>query len=191
MGTTLLEVCNRALSRIGVARIGALTEATAGARAVAACFPSVPDWVLRIWRWSFAIKRVPLLNPQDASETGYAWRYELPADYLNWAGDALGEFHSGVLSVVEGGSLLTDKGSPFELRYVSRVIDAGDWDAAFAEVVAWKIALEVQPELAPGAVVATLLNEFHESLRDAHRSGAIEMVLSMGTAGDDWLIARI
>ena len=186
MGTTLLEVCNRALSRLGAARIGTLTEATAGARSVAACFPSVPDWVLRTWRWSFAIQRTALTNPENVSETRYAWKYALPTDYLNWAGDRL-----GTSEVMEGGSLLSDRDAPFELRYVGRVVDAGDWDAAFAEVVAWKIALEVQPELAPAAVVATLLDSFHEALRDAHRSGAIEAVPSTGIESIDWLIARL
>ena len=186
MGTTLLEVCNRALSRIGATRIGALTEATAAARAVSACFPGVPDSLLRTWRWSFAIQRTALTNPENVSETGYAWKYALPVDYLNWAGDML-----GASEVVEGGSLLSDKDAPFELRYVARVVDAGDWDAAFAEVMAWKIAMEVQPELAPGAVVATLLGGFHEALRNAHRSGAIEAVPGMGTTGNDWLVARL
>ena len=186
MGTTLLEVCNRGLSRIGAARIGALTEATAGARAVSACFPGVPDWVLRTWRWSFAIQRTALTNPESALATGYAWRYALPADYLNRAGDMLGDF-----GVVEGGSLLCDKDAPFQLRYVARVLDAGNWDTAFAEVLSWKIALEAQPELAPAAVVATLLDGFHEALRNAHRSGAIEAVPGMGTTGNDWLVARL
>ena len=66
MGTTLLEVANRALARLGAVRITALTDTTAPAKAVAACFPGVPDWVLRSWKWRFALNRVALTNPKRA-----------------------------------------------------------------------------------------------------------------------------
>jgi hypothetical protein len=69
MGTTLLEVANRALGRLGAVRITALTDTTASAKAVAACFPGVPDWVLRSWLWKFALNRVALTNPEAAEGT--------------------------------------------------------------------------------------------------------------------------
>ena len=64
MGTTLLEVANRALGRLGVVRITALTDTTAPAKAVSACFPGVPDWVLRSWQWKFAIAAVAISHEQ-------------------------------------------------------------------------------------------------------------------------------
>ena len=189
MGTTLLDVCNRALSRIGVARIGALTEATPAARAVSACFPSVPDWVLRSRKWRFAISRVALTNPEAAQGTAWTWRYTLPPDFFEVIPE---DTHlDDVEFIIEANRLLCDLETPVWLRYVRQVTDPAQWDPAFAEVLSWKLALEIQPELAPGAVVATLLNEFDEALRGAHRSGAIEMAPSMGAAGDDWLSARI
>ena len=60
MATTILAVCNRALSKIGAPRINTLSEDTPSAVAVGACFPSLPDWVLRAYRWRFALKRVVL-----------------------------------------------------------------------------------------------------------------------------------
>ena len=49
MATTLLAVCNRALSKIGAPRINALTDDNPSALALAACLPGVPDWVLRAY----------------------------------------------------------------------------------------------------------------------------------------------
>jgi len=187
MGTTLLEVCNRALSRVGAARILSLGDTTAAARAVSACFPSAPDWVLRSWRWAFAIKREALTPAVDASEVGYAWRYSIPADYLTWAPEEAAE-----PVMVEGGSVLSDQEAPLWFRYVSQVTDPAQWDAAFAEVLSWKLALEIQPELGPSLLRSTILEGFHEAVRDARRSGAIE---SVGRGAlermEDWLMARL
>lgn len=187
MGTTLLDVCNRALSRVGAARMLSMVDVSAIARAVVACFPSAPDWVLRSWRWTFAIKREALSNPLDASELGYAWRYALPADYLTWAP----EFQTEPV-VVEGGSVLSDQDAPLWFRYVSQVTDPSEWDAAFAEVLAWKLALEIQPELGPNILRTTLLDGFHEAVRDAQRSGAIEPVgRGVPEVLDRWLTSRL
>jgi hypothetical protein len=170
MGTTLLEVANRALGRLGAVRITALTDTTASAKAVAACFPGVPDWVLRSWRWRFALRREALFSPEPVPGGAYAWRYALPADYLGWA--ACEEDTEAL--VLEGLGVLSDREAPLWLRYVAQVTDPGQWDPAFAEVLSWKLAVEMQPELAPAVSPFTLSSDFASALKQAHRSGAIE-----------------
>jgi hypothetical protein len=170
MGTTLLEVANRALGRLG---------------AVSACFPGVPDWVLRSWRWRFALRREGLLNAEPVPGGAYAWRYALPADYLGWAGceedmEAL---------VLEGLGVLSDRDAPLWLRYVAQVTDPGQWDPAFAEALSWKLAMEMQPELAPEMSPFTLSAGFESALKQAHRSGAIEPACSVLQALN-WEVAR-
>jgi hypothetical protein len=83
MGTTILEVVNRALGRLGAVRITALTDTTAPANAVSACFLGAPDWVLRSGLWKFAISRVALTNPEAAEGTDWTLRYTLPPDCLD------------------------------------------------------------------------------------------------------------
>jgi hypothetical protein len=188
MGTTLLDVCNRALSRVGAIRITALTDTSALAKAVSACFPSAPDWVLRTWHWKFAIKRAELRNPEAATGTAWTWRYTLPSDYFEILPH--GTHMDDVEFVEEGGSLLCDVEAPLELRYVSQVTDAALWDAAFTEVLAWKIAMEIQPEFSTAVSLLSLKVSFAGALREAQRSGAIERGVDEEQT-DRWLAARM
>ena len=172
MGTTLLEVANRALSRLGAVRITALTDTTAPAKAVSACFPGVPDWVLRSWLWKFALTRVALTNPEVAEGTDWKWKYTLPPDCLDIVPQDTPL--DDVEFVEEAGTLLCDLEAPLWLRYVRQVTDPGQWDPAFAEVLSWKLALEMQPELAPEVSQFTLRAGFESALKQALRSGAVE-----------------
>ena len=204
---SLLDVCNRALSRIGVARIVALNESSAAARAMSACFPSVPDSVLASWVWSFAIWREELYYAEqrlvDSGGDGvFLWAYELPADCLAVApeagmkiGAAVDGGNGGLWARVEGGWLLTEQGPPLNLRYVAQVTDASAWDPAFCEVLAWRLAQEVQPELAPGFAVAQLASGLAAALRSARRCGAIEgpsgLMGAVGVEDGRWLVSRL
>jgi hypothetical protein len=172
MGTTILEVANRALGRIGAVRITALTDTTASAKAVSACFPGVPDWVLRSWLWKFAINRVALTNPEAAEGTDWTWKYTLPPDCLDIVPQDTPL--DDVEFVEEAGTLLCDLEAPLWLRYARQVTDPGQWDPAFAEVLSWKLALEMQPELAPAVSPFTLSAGFESALKQALRSGAVE-----------------
>jgi hypothetical protein len=171
MGTTILEVANRALSRLGAVRITALTDTTAPAKAVSACFPGVPDWVLRSWRWKFAINRVALTNPEAAEGTEWTWRYTLPPDCFEVVPEDT--LLDDVEWVIEAGGLLCDMEAPVWLRYVRQVPDLGQWDPAFAEALSWKLAMEMQPELAPEMSPFTLRAGFESALKQALRSGAL------------------
>jgi hypothetical protein len=172
MGTTLLEVANRALSRLGALRITALTDTTAPAKAVSACFPGVPDWVLRSWLWKFALTRVALTNPEVAEGTDWKWKYTLPPDCLDIVPQDTPL--DDVEFVEEAGTLLCDLEAPLWLRYVRQVTDPGQWDPAFAEVLSWKLALEMQAELAPEVSQFTLRAGFESALRQARLSGAVK-----------------
>ena len=185
---TLLDVCNRALSRIGVARIAGLNEGSPSGRAMSACFPSVPDAVLATWPWSFAIRREVLYYAEPRCvETAAAWAYELPADCLAIAPEFGGGSAGGKM---EGGLFVTEQGPPLNLRYVAQITDASEWDSAFCEVLAWRLAIEVQPELAPAFAEARLRTGLSNVLRTARRTGAME---SNGAtlADSTWLLSRL
>jgi hypothetical protein len=66
---------------------------------------------------------------------------------------------------VEGRSLLTNQTPPLRLRYIAQMPDASTWDPAFAEVLACRIALEVQPELAPLRSEASLQAAYKQASR--------------------------
>ena len=186
---TIVDVCNRALSRIGVARIVALTEGSVTARAISACFPSVPDSTLASHVWSFAISRKVLdsAEPRTIENASSIWAYELPTDCLAVAPE---QECGGPGGWMEGGLFLTGHSPPLTLRYVAQMTDASVWNPAFCEVLAWRLALEVQPELAPGFAEARLQTGLAKALRNARRLGAIE---ASGTTLENsvWLVSRL
>jgi hypothetical protein len=193
MATTVLAVCNRALGKIGAPRINTLSEDTPSATAVGACFPAVPDWVLRAHRWRFALKRAVLAEADAVPAFGYGWSFTLPADCLATAPEA-----DTADWTVEGRNLLTNETPPLRLRYIAQMPDASLWDPAFAEVLACRIALEVQPELAPLRSEASLQAAHKEAVSLAIRSGAIELPVPRARTAqtspaldDPWLTARL
>jgi hypothetical protein len=193
MATTILAVCNRALSKIGAPRITTLPEDTPSALAVGTCFPGVPDWVLCAYRWRFAFKRVLLAEADAVPAFGYGWSFTLPEDCLTTAPE-----EDATDWTVEGRSLLTNQTPPLRLRYIAQMPDASMWDPAFAEVLACRIALEVQPELAPLRSEASLQAAYKQAVSLAGRSGAIELPMprartaqTLPASDDPWLTARL
>lgn len=168
-----------------MARIVALTEGSATARALSACFPSVPDAVLASYVWVFAISRKVLnaAEPRTAENGSTKWAYGLPADCLAVAIE-------GGQDRMEGGLFVTEQGPPLDLRYVAQMTDPSGWPPAFCEVLAWRIAIEVQPELAPAFAESRLQAGLAEALRTARRTGAIESG-GITLEGGLWLVSRL
>ncbi len=121
----------------------------------------------------------------------WTWSYTLPPDCLEVFPE---DTHLGdVEFVIEGDRLLCDLEAPVWLRYVRQVTDPGQWDPAFAEVLSWKLAMEMQPELAPTVSSFTLSSGFESALQRAYRSGAVERSywnLSWPYHGRSWEEAR-
>ena len=79
---SVIQVANRALTKLGAARIISLGDNNKQARAVASCFDDLRDAELRAHRWSFALVRtaLPALTTTPAYE--FQYEYQLPADFL-------------------------------------------------------------------------------------------------------------
>jgi len=158
--------------------------------------------VLATWAWSFAIRREVLYYAEPRCvETEAVWAYALPGDCLAIApefggapeGRKTGLWPAGGTATggwMEGGLFVTDQGPPLNLRYVAQVTDASEWDPAFSEVLAWRLAMEVQPELAPVFAESRLQTGLTKALRAARLSGAIE---ANGATLEDrlWLGSRL
>jgi hypothetical protein len=149
--------------------------------------------VLRAYRWRFALKREVLAEADAVPAFGYGWSFTLPDDCLTTAPE-----EDTADWTVEGRSLLTNQTPPLRLRYISQMPAASHWDPAFAEVLACRIALEVQPELAPLRSDAQLHNAYKQAVSLAIRSGAIELPVprartaqTLPALDDPWLNARL
>lgn len=197
--TSKVDAGNRALSKLGEARITAFTDNTKQARAINSAFDIVRDAELYDKRWGFSIKRAALAADATAPTYGYDNRFQMPTDCLRVL--ACGEGHPGVdLSsirgmpnaayAIEGRYILTDQDGPLYLRYIARIEDTTQWNAGFVQVFACALALEVADELtASQSRVEQCEKLYQKHLRAASRAGAVELPPE-DPQDDTWITSR-
>ncbi|MEI8268289.1 MAG: hypothetical protein WCI59_21380, partial [Betaproteobacteria bacterium] len=153
---SVIQVANRALTKVGAARITSLGDDNKQARAVSSCFDDLRDAELRAHRWQFSIKRVTLAALITTPAFGYQYQYQVPADFLklDMVDDRFpdpqldGYVNEEFLDyVLEGNLILTDIGAPLKLRYIAQVTDPNGWDPMFREALACRIAAEIAEDL--------------------------------------------
>jgi hypothetical protein len=195
-----VAIANRALSKLGEDRITSFADDSKPARAIAACFDIVRDAELRRRRWKFALTRTSLAALADAPAFGYAYAYQLPADCLRvWSvGDAapgavISEYRTSLDAPewqIEGRTILTDYGAPLKIRYTSRVEDPQQFDAAFVESLAARLAMECADELTGMASrVDKAMTDYNIAIREAVRANAIESAPDP-LPDDEWVLSR-
>lgn len=179
-----VEICNRALTKIGDERILALTDDSKAARLMNSMFTATRDAELRRNRWNFAMKRASLAALATSPEWGYTYQYPLPSDFLHLV--QVGEIYcrsytrsKGVWQVETGPDgqlcILTDLSAPLRIRYVYRATNAGHFDPLFVEALACKLAMEgVETLTQSGSKKQMLADEYIAALKEAQRSDAIE-----------------
>jgi hypothetical protein len=156
-----VEIANRALSKLGEARITSLDDNSKPARAMKARFDLVRDAELASYAWRFAVKRVPLAAAVEVPEWGFARIFPRPVDDLRplKIANAYVDFRTIGVTVsyssrvpdlpyeVIDGKIYTDLPAPLEYEYVSRVTNSGAFDALFVEALACRLAADAAEEL--------------------------------------------
>lgn len=133
-----LEVINLALSELGEPRMLAMNDTGRIGGIVRASFNIYRDTVMRCFSWNCNTDRTALSEILPAPLFGYAHRYLKPAHFLRVL-EINGD--KNVAWTVEGDSILTDLGSPIELRYLFRQTDVTKWDAGFVTALAARCRL--------------------------------------------------
>jgi hypothetical protein len=200
MATTQVAVCNRALGKLGSARITDISEDSRQARALNACWDHVRDLVLRSFRWQFALKRAQLAASATAPAFGFKNQFVLPSDFLqvDFVGDygptvnlAFYESQESVDYAIEGNMILTDFSAPLNLRYIAQISDPGQWDISFAEVMACKLAMEIAEEITQSSEKRQLAAaEYKAAVLSAMKANAVgrpPVVLP----DQKWIIGRL
>jgi hypothetical protein len=195
-----IQVANRALTKIGAARIISFDDDNKQARALKSCFEDLRDDELRAHRWSFAIKRASLAADSTAPAFGYQYQFTLPSDFLRL--DMVNDQYPSIAMdnyigsenqdwQMEGEKILTDLSAPLYIRYGSIVTDPNVWDVNFREALACRIAAEVAEDLTQSNEKRKLAwEEYKMAINKAIRSNAIErppMILQ----DNQWIIGRI
>lgn len=195
-----VEICNRALTKLGAARITSLDDANKSARAMAALWDTVRRAELRVRNWSFALRRALLPALSAAPAWGFARAFQLPADFLRlvqvndvFVAPGLADYRSGDDSpyAIEGMSLSTDFGAPLKLRYIADVTDTAAFDALFVEALAAKLAYEAAYDINQsnqGREAAA--QDYKQALLNASRANAVERP-PQGFPDDSWMLGRL
>lgn len=197
---SVIQVANRALTKLGAARITSLDDDVKSARALKSMFDDVRDDELRAHRWSFALKRTTLAALTGSPAFGYLYQYQVPADFLKL--DMVDDRYPPVSMdnyvneefldwVLEGGLILTDIAAPLKLRYVAQVTDPNGWDVNFREALACRLAAELAEDLTQSNQKRQLAwEEYKQALVRAVRSNAIERI-PVPIGDSPWIFGRL
>lgn len=187
MPQTVVDCCNSALQRVGATTIASLLDNTPEARACSVAFDSNRRDELRKHPWNFAVTRAVLAPDATAPVFDYRYQFTLPSLCLR----VLRPATSNLDWVIEGRKILTNDGSALYLRYIQDVEDAGQWDAAFYNVLAAALAVDIVERLTQSNVKKDmLLRQYEDAVRVARRMNAFEAG-PKDAAEDNWLLARL
>jgi hypothetical protein len=195
-----IDIANRALSKIGEARITSFDDDSKPSRAMKSAFDFVRDAEFRAHRWHFTKKRITLPALSDKPLFGWTNQFQLPSDYLQLI--QVGQcdpgidmrdyrFNSSTEWTIEGNVILTNYTAPLSIRYVARVTDPTRWDAAFNDAFACKLAVEVCEELTQSTTKKqSALQDYELAIKSAIRANAIELPPQYIT-DDSWILSRV
>ncbi len=174
----------------------------AASRAIEAVYNGLLDSLLRTYRWSFAIKRQQLARLTEAPVFGYQFAYQLPSDciridavsdaaHLDWCDH---EWSSYKLPTpryqIEGRKILTDMDSVF-IRYGSRMTDPTEYDEAFTEALACKLAAEICEAITQSSTKKqAALQDYDQAIKNARSASAIERP-AISQQDTSWYTSRL
>lgn len=200
MASSDVAIANLALTKLGELRIFDLTEDTKPAREVNAVYAMLRNKLQRRYAWRFCVKRTSLAASTTAPAFGYTYQYPLPADCLRVL--QVGQYYPAPdLSNLVGGStaeysiearqILSNDSGPLAVRYLARIEDPTQFDAAFDEALASWVAYNVAEALTQSSSKREqALQDFQLAIRDAVLANAIENP-PQTLADDTWVAARL
>lgn len=185
-----VDICNRALQKLGASRITSLTENSVNARACNLCYEHVRDAELRAHSWNFAIKRSQLALDATGPDFGPTNSYTLPADFLRLIAPDAEDNLNDLDWLIEGQKILTEDGAPLNIRYIYRVTDPNVFDALFMESLACRMAVEMCEELTQSNTKGQAVREdYKNSIREARKLNSFEQRPAEQQV-DTWLTDR-
>ena len=196
MATTDVDICNRALSRLGTrATISALDENSTEARTASIWYAATRDVLLRSHDWNFARRRV-VLAEQGVAPTGWAFRYAFPTDCIRLlrlasATPDMGSVRFEVAGDATSRFVLCDEPAA-EAVYTARVDDPNLYDAGFAVALVDQLAAHIAYPVTQKTEIAVRLAQMaRAALADAMAADVNEAKGANGDRLPDWIAARL
>lgn len=195
-----IQICNRALSKLGADRITSLDDDNKSARAMKSAFDFVRDAEFRARVWNFTVKRTSLAAFSTSPDWGFDYQYATPDDFLKlleirglYPNANLQDYRTAPnqLWQMENGMILTDAEAPIYIRYVAKITDTAVWDASFSETFACRLAAETAEEITESSTkVGNAWKLYERAVRESLRADAIEMPPEW-MMDDSWIAGRL
>lgn len=195
-----VDICNRALIKLGAGQITSITDNTKAARVLSGLWDTVRKAELQKRFWNFALTRTSLAALGATPDWGFGYQYQLPVDFLklNQINDTfippgLMDYRNGDDSpyAIEGQVILTNFGSPLKIRYVKDVTDTSLFDALFTEAFASRLAVEACYAITQSRDGTRQANDdYKQAVKDASLSNAIAKP-PQGMPDDSWMMGRL
>ena len=140
-----VDVCNMALSRIGIENIEVLTEASEPARACSQFYDHCRRVVLRKYPWTWATRRVQLAELTEKPQ-GFSYAYRYPSSCLalrklyNAYFDNIPAYTGYQIVSDTAGRVIYTNVSNVSAEYTADIEDTGLFDEQFIEALSWKLA---------------------------------------------------
>jgi hypothetical protein len=148
VATTVEQICNLALDRIGYPRsIGSIYEGTAEARVALRAYGQTRDELLKSQDWDFAERLIALTAFTGSTPIGWQYAYQWPADCLKVRLVTFADvpnpnfdprpalFTDLNVTAPSSQRIIVANVSPANLTYTGQVIDMTTWDSAFTEAL--------------------------------------------------------
>jgi hypothetical protein len=186
---TEVDIANRALSKLGEARIISLDDNNKPARAMKARLSLLRDAELEAYAWRFAVKRTTLAASTEVPSWGYGAVYERPVDdlrplmvnggYVDFRTIGVQYEDSGFqrkhvpYEIIEG-KIHTDLPAPLQYEYVARITNTGAFSALFVEALAARLAADAAEELTQSrGKKEDAAREYEATMKQARRVNAL------------------
>jgi hypothetical protein len=151
--TSVVSICNLALSNIGKDNIETLNEPSAQARACRQFYDHVRDMLLQSYPWRFAGKTLSLAQITNTKLGRWKYAYQRPTDCLKvrWVRPEYSVDEPGPQTTqeelsyphgIEGDTIYCNL-SPAFLRYTARVTDPVRFPPLFVEALSWHLATRI------------------------------------------------
>lgn len=185
-----VDICNRALQKLGANRINSFTDNTRTARACAIIYDPRRRALLRDYEWVFSIKRATISQDDPPPDWGKPYSYTLPGDFLRLIDNYPERQNNALDFQIEGLQIFTRLPSPLHIRYIYDVEDTTLFDALFSEALAANIAMELAEELTQSnSKKQAAASDFSNALNEAKRIAAIEKIPEVPVE-DEWITIR-
>ena len=141
------SIINTALMRVGAQGVTAAFQDAPAAQTAAAAYDRVLTYCLSLHPWSFAMRHAALARGTESPAPGWRYAWPLPADCLRVVTAAAdgGEQH---ICYALAGDALQANAAAVIVSYVSS--EAASVPDAFADALAWRVALEIAPYVQQG-----------------------------------------